>query len=94
MEITLRLQGAGPHGVGRVRLTAPGGAYAVPRNIAVFLDAGTTGDRFRFWTQGRMTQEGSFDTGQLAARNARWVRIVLRDAWSSGEIALDQVTVE
>jgi hypothetical protein len=94
VEITLRLAGDRPHGVGRVRLTAPGGAYAVPRDVALLLDAGETGERFRFWTQGRMTPDGRFDTGPLAPRNARWVRIVLRDAWSAGEVALDRVTVE
>lgn len=94
VEITLRLSTASPSGVGRLRLTAPSGEYAVPRDIAIFTDAGTQGDRFRFWTQGRMTPDGVFDTGPMAARNARWIKIVLRDAWSAGEVALDQVTVE
>lgn len=94
VEITLRLDGLRPQGVGRLHLTAPGGEYAVPRGIAVYLDAGAQGDKFRFWTQGRMTQDGAFDTGALAPRNARWVKIVLRDAWNAGEVALDRVTVE
>ncbi|MBJ3763353.1 hypothetical protein ILP92_11410 [Maribius pontilimi] len=94
VEITLRLEGKSPVGVGRLRITAPGGDYAVPRDIAIFLDPSTTGDRFRFWTQGRMTPDGQFDTGRLAPRNARLVRILLRDAWSAGDIALDRVSVE
>ena len=94
VEITLRLDGPTPRSVGRVRLFAPGGDYAVPRDIAVFLDASEAGDRFRFWTQGRMTADGRFDTGALAFRNARWVRILLRDTWTAGTVALDRVTVE
>ncbi len=94
IEITLRLGGAGPNAVHRVRLTAPTEGYAIPRAIAVYLDAGEDGDRFRFWTQGQMTPDGAFDTGPLAPRNARWVRLVLRSAWSEGDVGLDSLTVE
>ena len=94
IEITLRLGGAGPNAVHRVRLTAPSEGYAIPRAIAVYLDAGEDGDRFRFWTQGQMTPDGAFDTGPLAPRNARWVRLVLRSAWSEGDVGLDSLTVE
>lgn len=94
VEITLRLDSAGPKVVHRVRLNAPSEGYAVPRDIIISLDAGEDGSRFRFWTRGQMTPDGVFDTGLLAPRNARWVRIVLRSAWGDGKIGLDRVTVE
>ena len=94
IEITLRLNGTASTAVRRIRLAAPSEGYAIPRDIAVFLDTGTDGDRFRFWTQGQMTPDGVFDTGPLAPRNARLVKLLLRNAWSEGKVGLDHVTVE
>lgn len=95
VELTYRLPGGDAQALSRVRLTAPAdGQFAVPKDIVVFLDAGEAGDRFRFWTQGQMRPDGVFDTGPLAARNARWVRIVVSSAWASGQMALDDLIVE
>lgn len=94
LEITLRLGGDAAQAVRRVRMTAPQEGYAVPRSISVLVDAGEGGHRFRPWTGGQMRPDGVFDTGLLAPRNARWVRLRITDAWGSGAVALDRVVVE
>lgn len=95
VELTYMLDGDIAQGVQRVILTAPqSDKFAVPKTVAIYLDAGEAGTRFRFWTQGEMRPDGVFDTGPMAARNAKWIRIVISGAWAEGPIALDELTVE
>lgn len=95
VELTYRLAGELVQGVQRVILTAPETEeFAVPKTVAIYLDGGEAGTRFRFWTQGEMRPDGVFDTGPMAARNAKWIRIVISGAWSDRPIALDELTVE
>lgn len=95
VELTFRVDSASAEGVSRIRLSAPtNDSYAVPKSIAIYLDAGEAGDRYRFWTQGQMGPNGVFDTGPLAARNTRWVRIIILSAWDEGNIALEELLVE
>ena len=94
VEIVLRLDGKAAAALRRLRLTAPAEGYAVPKDIVVQLDAGADGTRFRHWTQGQMRPDGVFDTGRLAGRNARWIKIVVRNAWGEGDVALDEVTAD
>lgn len=93
-QIDIRLDGADPVGLGRLRLSAASEGYSVPRDIVIQTDASEDGTRFRFWTQGQMTPDGVFDTGRLAPRNTRWVRILIRNSWSAGEVALDSVVLD
>ena len=93
--LTFRLNDQNPVAVRRLRMIAPpDGEHTVPKAIVVELDAGTGGDRFRFWTRGEMRPDGVFDTGPLAGRNARWIRVTIQSAWSEGTIAVDRVVVE
>lgn len=95
LELTFQTDGDGASSVSRIRLSAPtDGTYAIPKGISIYLDAGEAGDRFRFWTQGEMRPDGVFDTGPLAARNARWIRIVIRSAWSDNDLALDRIIID
>jgi len=94
LEITIRLDSDAPTGLSRLQISALTDGYAVPRDVVVQTDATENGAQFRFWTQGQMTPDGVFDTGPLAPRNARWVRVLIRSAWSAGDIALDRVILE
>lgn len=94
LVITLRLDGEDAFAVRRIQMTSPAEGHAVPRNVAIHLDAGAEGRRFRIWTQVQMRPDGTLDTGPLAARNARWVRLVVRDAWSEGPVAIDRVVIK
>lgn len=95
VELVFRVGERSATSVQRVMMTAPSeGAYAVPKAISIFIDASPSGSSFRFWTQGEMRPDGVFDTGPLAGRNARWVKVVIGSAWSSGAIALDRIVVE
>lgn len=94
LEVTLRLDTDKPKGLSRLRLTADAAAYAAPKDIIIQTDVSAGGSSFRFWTQGQMTPDGKFDTGPLAARNIRWVRILIRNAWRAGDLGLEQVVLE
>jgi hypothetical protein len=95
VELTFRTEGSQVTSISRLRMTAPAdGQYAIPKTVIVYLDAGEKGERFRFWTQGEMRPDGIFDTGPLAGRSARWIRIVISSAWSDGDIAIDAVTAD
>lgn len=94
--ITLRL-GEGEDGaqIGRVRLSAPEGTeFAVPKSVTILLDGSTAGNRFRPLHTGEMRPDGSFDTDRFAARNARWMQILIRSAWTDGPMALDRIMVD
>ena len=92
LELTLQLTGSDPTAISRLRIISPNeSGYAVPKQITVHFDPSTNGGRFRYWTQGQMRPDGVFDTGLLAGRNARWVKISISSAWSEGPIALEKL---
>ncbi|QBF31479.1 hypothetical protein CFI11_09645 [Thalassococcus sp. S3] len=93
-DVVLRLDHEAVQRVNRVEVEAEAQGYAVPNQIVVSLSTEETPRRFRFWTQGRMTPDGAFDTGMLAARNARWIRLRFLGTWTEGEIAVRSVRVE
>ena len=95
VELTFRVGTSAPEALRRLRLTAPTDSeHGIPKSMAIYLDAGERGDRFRFWTQGEMGPDGLFDTGNLAGCNARWIRVVIRSAWTEGTMAMDRIVVE
>lgn len=95
VRLTFRVGGREAVPVRRVRLLAPtDGDTTIPKAVSIQLDVGERGDRFRFWVSGEMRPDGVFDTGPRAARNARWVRIEIANAWGDGDLALSRIVVE
>ena len=93
-DVLVRLDTTSPIAVRRVRVTAANGAYAVPRQIVISLGTGSEPSRLRYWTQGQMSPDGTFDTGNLAPRNAKWIQLRAVGAWRTGQVALDQIVIE
>lgn len=92
VEITFRIGTDDPVGINRFRMSTPSDTeHAVPKAVTLFLGYGESADRFRFWAQGEMHPDGIFDTGLLAEREARWIKVVIRSAWGEGTIAVDRI---
>ena len=80
--------------VSRLRMQAPGdGTYAVPKNILIQASVEAGGAGFRTIARRQVGPDGAFDTGQIAPRLAKRLRIIVLDAWSDGPIAIERVFV-
>lgn len=92
MEIILKVDGPDPLPVRQLLITSnPETAYALPKRILISTDASENGDRYRVWTRGEVAPDGIFDTGQMAARNARWIKVQILDSWEMGEVTIDKI---
>lgn len=84
LDLVLRSASFEVQPVSRVILQSPSGTdSALPKDISVSFDASREGARFRFWTSGQMRPDGQFDTTKLGARNAQWLKVSIRNYWSS-----------
>lgn len=93
MRFVFGFEGGGMHAVSRLRLeSAPAGGQTTPREVILRWSVDETPGRFRSWTRGLVARDGLLDTGQGAARNMRWIEVIVLDAWSGGDIVIDEVT--
>ena len=76
----------------RLRIVSPSDdGYALPKNILVQVSAEAQGGGFRTLMRGQASLDGALDTGDIAPRFVRRIRIVIIDAWSDGAVAIDRV---
>lgn len=79
--------------VSRVMIRSTASAsQTTPKNIIVRWSLDPEGRRFGSWHRGEMGPDGVFDSGQMAARNLRYVEIIVLNTWSAGEVVIDAVT--
>lgn len=90
-----RFEPEGIRSVSRLRIVSPkDGEYAIPKTILVQTAVDQAGQRFRSWMRGEMGPDGIFDTGQMADRNARRVRVQILDFWRAGPAAIARVRAD
>ncbi len=78
--------------VSRVVVTAPTeGGYSLPREILIEISPFASGDRYFSLGRFQVGFDGILDTGRVASRNARWLRLTVLNAWSEGPLAIDAV---
>ncbi|WP_258028292.1 hypothetical protein [Cereibacter sphaeroides] len=93
MSFVLRLEETAP--VSRVVLrSTPSEGRTMPKRIILNWSLEADGRNFREWTRGEMGRDGVFDTGLLAPRNIRALQVIVLNAWSSGDIAIDSVVAQ
>ena len=76
-------------------ISDPTGPHSLPREISIQVDStpGRTRPR-RFW-EGRMEQDGRISSGTRSqATKARWVTIIIKNAWAPGPVSITQVRFE
>lgn len=75
-----------------VRIEATPGAS--PKTVVIDIDASAEGPLSPIWfASGTMDQSGHFDTGERAARRMRRVVISVSEAWSSGPMEIQRITL-
>ncbi|MEO0567089.1 MAG: hypothetical protein AAF066_05115 [Pseudomonadota bacterium] len=95
MEFVFQVEAGKAVSLSRLRITAPPDAgYVLPKTVLIQTSTGATPSRFRRWLRDEMPPDGILDTGQKAARNARWVKVTVLDAWGPGPVAIDAVLVD
>lgn len=78
----------------RLRLTSPNdGRYAVPKNVLIQVSIDSQGGSFRTYQRRQVGPDGILDTGDLAPRFVRRLRIIVLDTWGDGPVAIDRVIV-
>ncbi len=70
---------------------APQDGYAVPKNIIIQTSNDGSGETFSTLMRREVAPDGSFDTGDIASRYVRRLRLIVLDTWSVGNTAIDQV---
>lgn len=94
-EIVLRIEADTPISLHGIRIEAPPEAgYAVPRDILIMTDAGATGDAFGVWIRARIPADGVYDSGPVAGRNARWIKIVFGSAHAPGPVTIGRIVLK
>ena len=69
----------------------PQDGYSVPKNIIIQTSNDGSGERFSTLLRREVGPDGSFDTGDIASRYVRRIRLIVLDTWSVGAVAIDQV---
>ncbi|QPM90832.1 hypothetical protein PSAL_020740 [Pseudooceanicola algae] len=81
------------HPLSRLRITSPSdGDYAVPKNVLVQVAIDAEGSSFRTYQRRQVGPDGVLDTGNIAQRFVRRLRVIVLDAWGDGLIAIDNVS--
>ncbi|MBK0328407.1 hypothetical protein I5535_14045 [Rhodobacteraceae bacterium F11138] len=90
--IEFEIPGESASPVSRVRATTPTeGGFSVPREIFIEVSPFVNGGRFFALGRFQMGFDGILDTGRIAPRNARRLRLTVLNAWSEGPLAIDEV---
>ncbi|MBE9636313.1 hypothetical protein [Salipiger mangrovisoli] len=77
----------------RLRLTAPaGGSYAVPKNVLIQASIDVEGAGFSTLFRTQFSPDGVLDTGDVAPRFVRRLRVIVLDTWADGQVAIDRVS--
>nr|WP_309503809.1 hypothetical protein [uncultured Roseovarius sp.] len=91
MSFTITLDEITP--VSRLMIRAsPTATQTSPKSLIVQWSVDKNGQRFREWTRAEMGPDGVFDTGVLAPRNLRYLKVIILDTWGSGDVVIDSVT--
>lgn len=78
----------------RVVVTTPlSDAHILPRTILIEVSAEAEGDRWSFVGRYEMGPDGLLDTGPIAERRARRIRLTVVGAWGTGPVAIGRVSV-
>lgn len=72
--------------------SSPEAAETSPKSIILNWSREDDGANFRVWLRGEMGPDGVFDSGEVAPRDLRRLQVIVRDAWGSGDIVIDEVT--
>jgi len=93
-EILFRVDGNKATSLSRFRMTAPKeGPHAQPKDFLVMIDNSAGGTRFRSWIRGQMAPDGQFDSGPMAPRSARWIKIFILNGRAAGPIGIESVSL-
>lgn len=63
-----------------------------PKSLIIQWSTDDDGHRFREWIRAEMGPDGVFDTGPLAPRNLRLLKVIVLDSWGSGDVVIDSIT--
>ncbi|MBI6630810.1 hypothetical protein [Pontibaca salina] len=92
VTIEFDIPGEGVSVISRVLITAPsGGDYSLPHEIFVEVSPFPGGGRYFALGRFQMGFDGVLDTGRVASRNARRLRLTVLNAWSDGPVAIEEV---
>ena len=73
-------------------ITAPTDeGYAVPKSILIQTSNTAVGESFKTVLRRQISPDGQFDSGTLAGRFVRRIRIIVLDTWSEAPVAIEQV---
>lgn len=76
----------------RLKVIAPtDGRYALPKTILIQVSSEAEGERFRALLRRQAGPDGVFDTGEIAPRFVRRIRLIVLDTWSAGLVAIERV---
>ncbi len=92
VTIEFEFPGEQASAVSRVVVTAPAeGGYSLPREIFIEMSPFASGGRYFALGRFQVGFDGVLDTGRVASRNARRLRLTILNAWSEGPLAIDAV---
>ncbi len=70
----------------------PSATQTSPKGLIVQWSTDKDGQRFREWTRAEMGPDGVYDTGPMAPRNLRFLKVIMLDNWGSGDVVIDSIT--
>ncbi len=79
----------------RLQIISPAGSgHALPKNLILQVSHRDSEGGFVTVSRKQMGSDGIFDTGPMAPRNVRRIRVIVLDAWSTGTIVIDRISAE
>ncbi|MEM6727380.1 MAG: hypothetical protein AAF618_02660 [Pseudomonadota bacterium] len=70
---------------------AAGTGFAQPRQVLIYFSPRRDGTSRRLFARGEIGLDGQFETPIQAPRNARWLELVVTNAWAEGPVGIAAV---